>query len=489
MNSTLSQLHPTSVWQWFDKICAIPHPTFNEHLLGDYIINEVKTNGQPYNLTVEKDEKGNILIQKPAHPSMADRPAVAIQAHFDMVAQKGETSSHDFINDPIVPVIKDGWVWASDTTLGADNGIGLAMGLAVAFSNDIVHPALSLVLTCEEEIGMGGVNAISPGWLTAPAMINLDSEDEGELFVGCAGGRDATFNLVSELVAVPYDLSPIAITVSGLQGGHSGIDIHKGLGNANLLLARVLASAFAQSPFYLQSWKGGVLRNVITREATAVVWGDFAKLSQLTQPMLATLQAEYKVKEPNLTLKVEKAESESNLAFSPNDSEKALNFLRSVPNGVLRMSDSFDGVVETSISTGVVKVKTEDKKGIFEIRCLMRSLGETPKDDVSERLQSLANLAGANLTLDGDYVGWQPDPDSKLLKLAKPVMAQHFDGEPKIQVIHAGLECGLFKGKAPNMDMISFGPNIRAAHSPKERVEIASVEKTWQMLLDFLKVL
>lgn len=504
MTTNISQLSPTAVWQWFDKICSIPHPTFHEQQLGDFILQEVQTRGQQYGLTAKKDEKGNIFIDKPASAhldsNMASHPAVAIQAHFDMVAQKGETTNHDFITDPIKPVIKEGWVWATDTTLGADNGIGLAMALAVAFSDDIVHPPLNLILTCEEEIGMGGVQAISPEWLTAPAMINLDTEDEGELFIGCAGGRDATFQLTCPLITVTDDVTPMLIKVSGLQGGHSGIDIHKGLANANLLLARVLASLFGASPFYLQHWQGGVLRNVITREASAAVLGDFDHITQLLPHILQTLQAEYKVTEPNLTITVEKRvasdqqapESTNFSAISTDDSQRMLNLLRSLPNGVIRMSDSFDGVVETSISTGVIKLsqtKDNDKTATLEIRCLMRSLGETPKDDIAQRLQALAELAGAELQLSDDYPGWQPDPDSKLLAVAKSVMANHFEGEPKLQVIHAGLECGIFKGKAPTMDMISFGPNIRAAHSPKERVEIASVAKTWQVLLDLLKVL
>lgn len=499
MTTAISQLNPATVWQWFAKICAIPHPTFSEHQLGDYIINEVEAHGQRYGLTAQKDDKGNIFIQKPASTQLnkhldnqiANRPAVAIQAHFDMVAQKGEKSAHNFITDPIMPVIQDGWVWATDTTLGADNGIGLAMALAVAFSDDIIHPPLNLILTCEEEIGMGGVQAISPEWLTAPAMINLDSEDEGELFIGCAGGRDATFHLNAQLGETNNNLKPIAITVSGLQGGHSGIDIHKGLGNANLLLSRVLSSLFEASPFQIQSWQGGVLRNVITREASAIVMGDFDKISGLITPIFDTIRAEYQSIEPTLTITAQQASQADSFAISTTDTQRMLNLLRSLPNGVMRMSDNFTGVVETSISTGVVTLQADETRSTatLEIRCLMRSLSETPKDDMSQRLQALADLAGAQVSFSDDYPGWQPDPHSPLLALAQTVMARHFDEAPKLQVIHAGLECGIFKGKAPHMDMISFGPNIRAAHSPKERVEIASVAKTWAVLLDFLKSL
>lgn len=490
---SIAQLEPAAVWRWFADICAIPHPTFHEHKLGEFIIDAVKSRGQAYGLTVQQDAKGNILIQKPArplNPTMAQRPRVAMQAHFDMVAQKGRDSTHDFVQDPIRPVVKDGWVWATDTTLGADNGIGLAMALAVAFSDDIVHPPLDIVLTCEEEVGMGGVQALSPDWLTAPALINLDSEDEGELFIGCAGGRDATFELTAAWQPVQA-ATPVAISVAGLQGGHSGIDVHKGLGNANLLLARVLAILSAELPLYLQSWQGGVLRNVITREATAVVFGDHAQIAQRVPAILATLQAELHTAEPGLTLTAEPTSTKQPLALSLADSKRVLDLLRSLPNGVLRMSDDFAGVVETSISTGVVTLAASKQadNAQLTVHCLMRSLLQTTKDDVSQRLQALADLAGARLTLSDDYPGWQPDPSSQLLGVVRDSMARHFADTPKLQVIHAGLECGILKGKAPNMDMISFGPNIRAAHSPKERVEIASVAKTWQVLLDVLKSL
>lgn len=491
--SSIAQLAPTAVWQWFADICAVPHPTFHEHKLGELIIEAVKTRGQAYGLTVQQDAKGNILIQKPASrldPAMAQRPRVAIQAHFDMVAQKGRDSSHDFVHDPIKPMVKDGWVWATDTTLGADNGIGLAMALAVAFSDDIAHPPLDIVLTCEEEVGMGGVQALSPDWLTAPRLINLDSEDEGELFVGCAGGRDATLQLTMPWVTAEHT-TPVAISVAGLQGGHSGIDIHKGLGNANLLLARVLATLFAVTPLQLHSWQGGVLRNVITREATAVVLGDRAQITHHLPAILATLQAELHTAEPTLTLTAEPVSLKHPLALSLADSKRVLDILRSLPNGVLRMSDDFAGVVETSMSTGVVTLAASEQadNAQLTVHCLMRSLLQTTKDDVSQRLQALAELAGATLVLSDDYPGWQPDPDSPLLDMVSDIMTRHFVGTPKLQVIHAGLECGILKGKAPNMDMISFGPNIRAAHSPNERVEIASVAKTWQVLVDVLKAL
>lgn len=498
----LAHLQPQSVWQWFAEICAIPHPTFDEHRLGDYIVERAKAAG----LAVDKDLKGNIRIQKPATQGMQDHAPVAIQAHFDMVAQKGLQSEHNFATDAIQTRVQDGWVWANDTTLGADNGIGLAMGLAVAFSEDIAHPPLTLILTSEEEIGMGGVQALSPDWLTMAYLINLDSEDAGAVFVGCAGGRNASFSKTLPLNdslnvnAKNTEFAPLQVTISGLQGGHSGIDIHKGLGNANRLLARLLAQMLsakvsttdANLPnFCLQTWQGGMLRNVITREATAVIVGDIATLSTELQTQFAIIQAEYQVAEPNLRLELTtiKTDLTHNMALSFADTQHFLDLLLSIPNGVLRMSDSFAGVVETSISMGVVNLqsdKHDPKQAKFDILCLMRSLAQTPKDAVSDQLQSLARLAGVALTLGDDYPGWQPDPNSVMLAQSQQAFNRFYGKPPTVEVIHAGLECGILKGKAPHLDMISFGPTIRAAHSPKERVEIATVAQTWEILLDLL---
>ncbi|MFW2177996.1 MULTISPECIES: beta-Ala-His dipeptidase [unclassified Moraxella] len=492
INNHIRQLEPTRVWQWFAQICDVPHPTFSERPLGELLVNKANTEGKAYGLTAEIDAKGNVRIQKAGTHGMQDHATVALQAHYDMVAQKGATSTHDFINDPIQTVIKDGWVWANDTTLGADNGIGLAMGLAVAFSDDIAHPPLSLVITAEEETGMGGVMALSPTWLDVPYLINLDSEDEGAMFVGCAGGRDATFShdfTTQSLDSVNNaNLSLVQINVSGLHGGHSGIDIHKGFANANLVLARVLANAFEQSAFYLQQFKGGQLRNVITRDATAVVLADLAVITPFIEQQQAIIAEEYRHTEPNFAITIEPVTLENPSILSLNDTQKVLDVIRSVPNGVFRMSDDFD-VVESSISTGVITLEANKEAGKFEMQCLMRSLAETPKDDISQALSALARLAGISFRASDDYPGWKPASSSYLLNQTKPIMQQVFGKEPTVEVIHAGLECGILSGRSPNkaLDMISFGPNIRSAHSPKERVEIDSVAKTWEVLLQLLK--
>ncbi|MCO6504153.1 MAG: aminoacyl-histidine dipeptidase [Snodgrassella sp.] len=476
--SELEQLQPQSVWHWFARLCAIPHPTFHEQAVREMIVEAA----QQRSLKTEVDAKGNLRIIKPATAGMEDRAPIALQAHMDMVAQKGENSEHDFQRDPITTRIEEGWLCANDTTLGADNGIGLAMGLAVIFSEDITHPDLTLIVTVEEEIGMGGAEALDAQWLQMPYLINLDTEDAGEIFIGCAGGRDASFTLALDWQ--PVNAKACKIRVSGLRGGHSGVDIDKNHANANILLARVLASLYAQTPFSLCSFEGGELRNVITRDAEAVIVLDEAIARQAVTTIAAVIAAEWP-EEKHLKFEVQPAICAALQAASVDKTQKALDLLLSVPNGVLRMSDAFAGIVETSSNIGVVKTSSE---GLM-IHCLMRSLKETPKDELSLRLAALARLAGADLSLMADYPSWTPNPDSALLQLTSRVFSQHYGQQPPLQIIHAGLECGILSGKAPKLDMVSFGPTIRAAHSPKERVEVATVAECWEILLDLLRVI
>ncbi|WP_204319078.1 aminoacyl-histidine dipeptidase [Pelistega ratti] len=476
MSKEIVAFTPQPVWQWFSDICAIPHPTFYEQALRDFIIKKAEEKG----LSVKRDEIGNILIQKNGTAGMENRARVAIQAHIDMVAQKTVESTHQFETDPIQLRIVDGWLFATDTTLGADNGIGAAMALAIVFSEDIPHPPLDIILTVEEEIGMGGARALSPEWLTAPYLINLDSEDEGALFIGCAGGRDATFSL--PFITSMTQGNAYRVQVSGLRGGHSGIDIHTGRANANLVLARVLDVLYHHQPFQLADIKGGTLRNVITREAYADIICQGELPDTLIQTLEATLKAELGDIEPHLQLSVVKNNTVTE-ACSVADTAKMIRLIRTIPNGVLRMSTDFKGIVETSISMGVVAVENQS----LTIHCLMRSLLETPKDDISQRLQALADLAGATVEISDDYPGWKPDPSSPLLAKCQTLFTNFYGKAPTIEVIHAGLECGILKGHAPKMDMISFGPNIRSAHSPNECVEIASVDKCWQVFCQLLK--
>lgn len=475
--NTLEDLQPQPVWQWFARLCAVPRPTFHEQAVRDMLVQAAHERG----LNTDIDAKGNLRIQKPATVGMENYAPVALQAHMDMVAQKGAGSLHDFKRDPIQMQIKDGWIWANDTTLGADNGIGLAMGLAVLFADDVAHPDITLIVTVEEEIGMGGAEALSADWLQMPYLINLDTEEAGEIFIGCAGGRDASITLPLDWQS--NQASACRIRVSGLRGGHSGVDIDKNHANANVLLARVLAEIYAQVPFALGSWRGGELRNVITREAEAVIVLDEATAKALLEPIAAVIADEW-AEETQLCIEVLAAENMLQAA-SLESTQQALDLLMAVPNGVLRMSPDFEGVVETSSNLGEVRTGAD---GLL-IHCLMRSLLETPKDEFSLRLQALARMAGAKLELTADYPGWAPNPDSALLKLTSDIFERHYGKKPPLQIIHAGLECGILSGKAPHLDMVSFGPTIRAAHSPKERVEIAAVAECWAILLDLLKAI
>lgn len=475
--NAIEQLQPQAVWQWFARLCQTPRPSFHEEAIRTVLLQAAQKRG----LDVDVDAKGNLRIRKPATAGMENRAPVAIQAHMDMVAQKEATSTHDFKRDPIRTKIIDGWVWADGTTLGADNGIGLAMGLAVLFSEDIPHPSLTLIVTVEEETGMGGADAISADWLNMPYLINLDTETAGELFIGCAGGCDAS--LVLPLTWLPNSQPACKVRVSGLRGGHSGVDIDKNHANANLLLSRILSFLYAKTPFALATWQGGQLRNVITREAEVIIVADQAQVNADIQAMVDILQAEWPAEE-QLSIEVLPADIPSEAATIA-DTEKALDLLLTVPNGVLRMSEQFAGVVETSANMGIVETQADG----LHIHSMMRSLLETPKAEFAQKWRAIGRLADARIEIGGDYPGWAPNADSDLLHLAQTVFARHYGNEPPLRIIHAGLECGVLGGKAAQLEMISFGPDIRAAHSPKERVNIASVAECWAILLDILQAI
>ncbi|MBH5328304.1 beta-Ala-His dipeptidase [Eikenella sp. S3360] len=476
----LHALQPQAVWQWFADICAIPHPTYQEAALAEMIVNRAKEKG----LDVRQDEKGSVYIRKPAHGAgMAGKPGVILQGHIDMVAQKTPDSSHNFATDPIRPQIIDGWVHATQTTLGADNGIGAAMGLAVAFADDIEHPPLEVLLTLEEETGMGGARAMRGDWLQGRYLINLDTEEAGCVYVGCAGGRNADLSLPFETQAA--EGQRFRIEVAGMHGGHSGIDIHRGYGNAIKVLADLLVRLPEESGWRLASIHSGELRNVIPSKAEAeiVLPAAFAAtLAQLADTVRAETQNELGQFADSLTIQVAPA-GQGGQAASHADSRRIADLLAVIPNGVLKWSEEFDGVVDTSNCLSVVH--TSD--GQFSASMLLRSLRERPKDDVCRLLGSLARLSGATLRADQDYTGWEPHMSSVLLKKTAEAFAAVRGEQPQIEVVHAGLECGLMQKHLPNTEMISFGPTIKGAHSPKEKVEISTVEECWRILLDLLQ--
>ncbi len=481
--SELSQLSPQPLWDFFAKICAIPHPSYHEEELAQYILSWATDRG----FYASRDEVGNILIRKPATPGLEHLKPVALQAHLDMVPQKNNDTVHDFIQDPIQPWVDGEWVKARGTTLGADNGIGLASTLAVLADSNVEHGPLEVLLTMTEETGMAGAFGLKADWLQAEILINTDSEEEGEVYVGCAGGVDFTSRLTVEREAVPADFAPVRLILKGLKGGHSGADIHVGLGNANKLLARFLFAQAESLDLRLIDFTGGTLRNAIPREAVATLAVSADKIDALKGAALhylETLQNELGVKEKNINILVENVAAEAQ-ALTATSRDAFIALLNSMPNGVISNSDVMKGVVETSLNVGVVAIKDNDAT----INCLIRSLIDSGKDYVVEMLTALGTLAGATTVAKGSYPGWQPDATSPVRELVEETYRALFGKTPNIQVIHAGLECGLFKKPYPEMDMVSIGPTITGPHSPDEQVHIESVGLYWQLLTALLKAI
>lgn len=481
--SGLSQLSPQPLWDIFAKICSIPHPSGHEEHLAGYILNWAKEKGLP----VQRDKAGNILIRKGAALGMENRKPVVLQAHLDMVAQKNSDIGHDFTKDPIQPWIDGEWVKARGTTLGADNGIGMASALAVLADDKVGHGPLEVLLTMSEETGMDGAFGLQTSWLQGEILINTDAEQEGEIYVGCAGGVDFITTLALDREGIPAGFRTFRLTLKGLKGGHSGADIHAEQGNGNKLLARFLAGCAAELDLCLLDFSGGTLRNAIPREAFATLAVTADKAEQL-QARVATyldiLRNELAIKEKNLTLLLEAADSDK-AALTVKSRDSLIHLLNATPDGVMRNSDVVQGVVETSLNVGVVTMREERA----EIICLIRSLRDSGKDYVVAMLESLGELAGAQTRTESSYPGWQPDSNSPMMHLAREIYQRLFSKMPDIQVIHAGLECGLFRKPYPAMDMISIGPTITGPHSPDEQVHIGSVGHYWQFLTALLQAI
>lgn len=483
--STLSHLQPQKLWQMFEGICAIPHPSKHEEKISAWIQLWAKSQS----LAIKEDEVGNLLISKPATQGMENRQGVILQAHMDMVPQKNADTEHDFLTDPIVPVIfndnGDDWVKATGTTLGADNGIGLASALAVLASDDIPHGPLEVLVTIDEEAGMTGAFGLKPDWIQGEILINTDSEQEGEVYMGCAGGIDgtATFNVEYENVADDYQA--FNLSISGLKGGHSGVDIHTGRANACKLLVRFLLEASEKFGLQLTELNGGSLRNAIPREADASFVISTSKVNELKEALavyLCTMKENLKSIETNIDM----------LLISPETFEECwtydtqtpiLRALNACPNGVIRMSDDIEGIVETSLNLGVMRSKGRK----FVAMTLIRSLHDDGRLETQTMVESVFSLAGAQIKFSGAYPGWKPDTSSSIMKTVRNTYESLFNKIPEIMVIHAGLECGLFKTAYPNWDMVSFGPTIKFPHSPDEKVDVKTVGQYWQLLIAVLK--
>lgn len=473
----LSAIEPQVIWKNFARLNAVPRPSKKE----EKVIAFIKAFGENLGLETTVDETGNVIIKKPATAGMEDRKTVVLQSHLDMVCQKNNDVNFDFETEGIRMEIDGDWVKAKGTTLGADNGLGVATIMSVLESSDIPHPALEALFTIDEETGMTGALGLKPGQLTGQILLNLDTEEDDEIDIGCAGGIDVTIskNYATEASAGQI----IRFEVKGLQGGHSGMDIHKGFGNANIILGRLLYKAMEKENLQLISIDGGGLRNAIPREAsaTASVRNAAEVIEAITEGLKKEIEAEFAAVEPNLYLNIENFTT-SEKAVSETDSRSIILTLKSLHNGVYRMSPDVKDLVESSNNVARVELK----EGALKILNLSRSSVESSKYSVAEQLKSVAELAGMHVEFSGSYPGWKPKPGSGIVQLMEKIYVEKFGERPHVVACHAGLECGIIGAHYPEMEMVSFGPTIRGAHSPDEKASISSAQKFWAFTRDIL---
>jgi len=481
MNKAIFNLEPVNVWKNFYSLTQIPRPSNSEDRIQAFMMEF----GQKLGLETIKDEIGNIIIRKPATPGMENRQGIVLQGHLDMVPQKNSDKDHDFEKDPIEAYIDGDWVTANGTTLGADNGMGVAASMAVLESTTIKHGPIEALFTCDEETGMTGAFGLKPNVLQGDILLNLDSEDEGELYVGCAGGTNANASFKYKEEPVTEGLAAFKLAITGLKGGHSGLEIILQRGNSNKLMNRFLAHAIVEHDLRLSSIEGGSLRNAIPRESFAIVTVPPSKADDLIKCVAkfeAMYRSEFSAVEPDLKFAI----TATALPATHIDAEtfsRVMKAINACPNGVIRMSDDMPGLVETS--TNLASVKSVN--GEIKIQCLLRSSVDSAQKDLGTMIEDVFLLAGAEVTLDGTYPGWKPNMQSSILRTMQDVYQKLYGNIPEIKAIHAGLECGLLGGVYPNWDMISFGPTIRYPHSPDEKVNIASVEKFWNYLVSTLE--
>ena len=483
MAKEILNLKPESVWKHFYELTQIPRPTGHTKAVEKYVVDFAKS----LNIDVKQDKVGNVLITKPASKGMENAPTVILQAHLDMVPQKNSNVKHDFLKDPIDAYIDGDKVKARSTTLGADNGIGAAAILAVMEDNSLKHGKIEGLFTIDEEEGMVGAFGLEAGFLTGSILLNLDTEEEGELCVGCAGGIDENVSWQFKEVEVPEGDVAVKISLTGLKGGHSGGEIHLGRGNANKLMFRLLKKAVAEVEARLSFVDGGSLRNAIPREAFAIVTvptENVDDLLDLVDEYNDIYNEEYRDIENNLTLKAEKTDLPKTL-IPEEIQDDLINAVEACPNGVISMLQEFPGTVEAS--TNIASVKSSEGK--VEIKFLTRSSFETKKQALDSSIQSLFSLADAKVEAVNAYPGWQPNIHSKTLQVMKDVYNAKFGKDPIVQVVHAGLECGIILDSTPGLDIVSFGPTIMNPHSPDELVEIDTVAKFYDYLITILEEL
>lgn len=473
-----------TVWQLFKTLSDIPRPSKQEEKVCDWLEGLAREQGW----VCRKDSVGNIVMEVPASVGYEAAPSVLLQAHTDMVCEKTPESDHDFNNDVIQLVERDGWVYGDQTTLGADNGIGVCMALGVALAKDARHPVLELLFTVDEETGLTGANALEAGFVNAERLINLDSEDEGVFTIGCAGGIRTTIELPVTTGSVSQDLEAYELRVDGLAGGHSGVNINEQRANAIKVMARALEQLRESVSVRLADLSGGNADNAIPRNANVIVLlpkEGIEQAQKILDELTLQLQEEFKPTDPNLDLTLNSAESNDvTQAMDAASSASVIDLLNALPHGVHRYSTEFDGIVETS--NNLAKASLNVEKGCLVILTSQRSFKVTCRDELTEQIHAVATLAGAHAKNSLGYPSWQPRNDSELLTVCRKLYQELTGKEPVVEVIHAGLECGIIESKYPGMDMISLGPTIENPHSPEERVNIESVDKVWDFLVELL---
>jgi dipeptidase D len=480
----LGKLKPAELWKHFEKILSIPHCSGNEAQLGEYLLSFAKDKG----IEAEKDKNGNVVIRVPATAGHEKAPTVVLQGHMDMVGEKNSDVDHDFSADPIKASIEGDWLTAQGTTLGADNGIGLAAALAMVEAPDVVHGPLEILATVDEEVGLTGAGKLEAGFLKGKTMLNLDSEELGAVYIGCAGGGDSTTTLPVSMIDTPAGTKPYTLKVTGLRGGHSGIDIIEQRGNAIKILARLLAKATGGQPCHLAGINGGNKRNAIPREAFAqlmVLETAVEELSKLLEGELVKIGEELGQREKDLALTLEPSDETFTGVMDEKSQRALLHLLLALPHGVETMNYDIAGLVETSNNLATISIG----EGEVVIGTSTRSSIASALQALRDRIRAVGELAGASVVEDEPYPGWKPDLDSKILTVLKDVHKREFGSEPEMKAIHAGLECGIIGEKFPGMEMVSFGPWIEHPHSPEERVNIPSVESFWKLLTAVLKEL
>lgn len=481
MSTAIRQLQPQQLWSKFADLNAIPRASKKEA----QVIAFMKNFGKNLGLETIEDQVGNIVIKKPATAGMENRTPIVMQSHLDMVHQKNNDTVFDFETQGIDMYVDGDWVRAKGTTLGADNGLGVATIMAILESKDIPHPAIEALFTIDEETGMTGAKGLKGGLLEGKILLNLDTEEDDEIGVGCAGGIDVTATRTYHEEETPEFKIGFAITVKGLQGGHSGMQIHEGLGNANKLMNRLLFDGFENYGLRISEIDGGSLRNAIPRESKAIVAIDAIHETTFIaeiKDLAATIKTELKTMEPDLEILVSKCET-PNMIMDLGVQEGFTRAMYAAQNGVYRMSADIPNLVETSNNIARVVVKN----GTIHVGCLTRSSVESSKLDLANTLRATFELTGCEVEFSGDYPGWTPNMDSPILKVMTKLYEDLTGEKPHVAACHAGLECGILGQNYPHMDMISFGPNIKGAHSPDERAQISSVQKYWKFVLEILK--